>query len=271
MKLGDFTTVPAPLDARHAEGDARRRQRRRSIGVKYKWQALTLFGGYEYARLSSPSDFRRVLHDRRQRLTRYTLNGGYPGIIQKNAFVNPEDLQVRGSARSTRLLSNLDAAAGYYYEWQNNYTLLRRHAAQERQRDDGGLRPEHLDVGPACGATPQGANHSTCAGHTDAVSAMLDWRPVKRVDIYGGVMFSQVAGGMANGFITDRQHRLHQRRARQLLIDAFTAFETTDPGPRARGFSLAVARCSRVRRARRRLPFAEARPKRNEPSASARV
>jgi hypothetical protein len=30
---------------------------------------------------------------------------------------------------------------------------------------------------------------------------MLDWRPVKRVDIYGGVMFSQVAGGMANGFI----------------------------------------------------------------------
>ena len=30
---------------------------------------------------------------------------------------------------------------------------------------------------------------------------MLDWRPVKRVDVYGGVMFSQVAGGMANGYI----------------------------------------------------------------------
>ena len=30
---------------------------------------------------------------------------------------------------------------------------------------------------------------------------MLDWRPVKRVDIYSGVMFSKVAGGMASGFI----------------------------------------------------------------------
>ena len=31
------------------------------VGAKYKWQALTLFGGYEYARLSSPSDLRQVL------------------------------------------------------------------------------------------------------------------------------------------------------------------------------------------------------------------
>ena len=30
---------------------------------------------------------------------------------------------------------------------------------------------------------------------------MLDWRPVKRVDLYAGVMYSEVAGGMANGFI----------------------------------------------------------------------
>jgi hypothetical protein len=30
---------------------------------------------------------------------------------------------------------------------------------------------------------------------------MLDWRPVKRVDVYGGVMFSEVSGGMASGFI----------------------------------------------------------------------
>ena len=27
---------------------------------------------------------------------------------------------------------------------------------------------------------------------------MLDWRPVKRVDIYGGVMYSDVTGGFAN-------------------------------------------------------------------------
>jgi hypothetical protein len=32
---------------------------------------------------------------------------------------------------------------------------------------------------------------------------MLDWRPVKRVDIYGGVMYSQATGGMASGYIHD--------------------------------------------------------------------
>ena len=26
------------------------------IAAKYKWHALTVYGGYEYARLSSPSD-----------------------------------------------------------------------------------------------------------------------------------------------------------------------------------------------------------------------
>jgi hypothetical protein len=54
---------------------------------------------------------------------------------------------------------------------------------------------------PITGAAPQGSNSSACAGHQDAVSALLDWRPVKRVDVYGGVMYSQVTGGMASGYI----------------------------------------------------------------------
>jgi len=33
------------------------------------------------------------------------------------------------------------------------------------------------------------------------LSAELDWRPVKRVDLYTGVMYSEVSGGIANGFI----------------------------------------------------------------------
>ena len=31
---------------------------------------------------------------------------------------------------------------------------------------------------------------------------MLDYRPLKRVDLYAGVMFSNVYGGLANGFLT---------------------------------------------------------------------
>lgn len=34
---------------------------------------------------------------------------------------------------------------------------------------------------------------------------MLDWRPVKRVDVYGGVMYSEVTGGFANAATTDKK------------------------------------------------------------------
>jgi hypothetical protein len=51
------------------------------------------------------------------------------------------------------------------------------------------------------GSTPQGSNTAACAGSEYALSAELDWRPVKRVDLYTGVMYSEVSGGIANGYI----------------------------------------------------------------------
>jgi predicted porin len=185
VKLGTYGAIPpAPLapdtlKATLADVNAG------VIGAKYKWQALTVFGGYEYARLSTPSGLGTSIPVG----AIYTLNGGYPAVIQANAFVNPEDLQVLWIGAKYGLLSNLDAAVGYYHEWQNDY-------------DTNPVANCVANTTPAApGATPQGTKKSDCAGTTNVVSGMLDWRPVKRVDIYGGVMFSQVTGGMANGFI----------------------------------------------------------------------
>ncbi|MGD1036429.1 MAG: porin [Roseiarcus sp.] len=201
VKLGTYGAVPpAPLasdtlKATLADVNAG------VIGVKYKWEALTLYGGYEYARLSSPSNFDSYFPVAGPAGV-YTLNGGYPAVIQSNVYVNPEDLQTLWIGAKYGILSNLDFATGYYYEWQNNYSLIGKAPAGVKNikyQGTAACGPNATAAAP--GATPQGANYSTCAGHTDAVSAMLDWRPVKRVDVYGGVMFSQVAGGMANGFI----------------------------------------------------------------------
>ena len=134
----------------------------------------------------------------------YTFNDGYTGVIQANAYVKPDDQQVAWLGAKYALLSNLDAAVGYYYEWQNDYTAV--NANKTKYTADQGY------VGTACGpSTITGtsnsgyskthvadANHSSCAGHQEAISGMLDWRPVKRVDIYGGVMYSDVTGGFAN-------------------------------------------------------------------------
>lgn len=196
VKLGNYTSgapTPDTLKATLADVNAG------VIAAKYKWNALTIYGGYEYARLSSPSDlYGATASANGQTLT---LNGGYPGVVQANAYVNPDDLQVLWLGAKYGIRSDLDVSAGYYYEWQNNYTNY-----YTKYNTGGSSTALHVGCGtnlnPAIsGAAPQGSNSSACAGTTQAVSGMIDWRPVKRVDIYGGVMFSDVTGGMANGFI----------------------------------------------------------------------
>jgi hypothetical protein len=49
-----------------------------------------------------------------------------------------------------------------------------------------------------CAAAPPPA---TCHGTFDAVSFVVDWQFAKKFDAYGGFMFSQINGGLANGYL----------------------------------------------------------------------
>jgi hypothetical protein len=42
---------------------------------------------------------------------------------------------------------------------------------------------------------------ATCHGTFDAVCFVVDWQFAKKFDTYAGVMFSQVNGGLASGFL----------------------------------------------------------------------
>jgi predicted porin len=163
------------------------------IAAKYKWNALTLFGGYEYSQLSNPTDAWATAAETFGGGGKYFvdhLNGGYPGAIQANAYPNDKIFQLLWLGAKYGIRSDLDVAAGYYYDWQNNYSAAGTNCGP--------------NATPAiAGATPQGAANSKCAGNTQAVSGMIDWRPFKRLDLYAGVMYSKVAGGMANGYIQD--------------------------------------------------------------------
>jgi predicted porin len=193
VKLGTWgsTSAPTPdtLKATLADVNAG------VIGAKYKVDKLTLYGGYEYARLSTPSDLSKYVGNT------YDFNSassGYPAVVQSNAFVKPEDLQVLWVGAKYGILSNLDAAVGYYHEWQNNYDPTPNSITGTNTAAN--CAPYYATV-TTTGQIGKGTVKGDCAGHTDVVSGMLDWRPVKRVDVYGGVMFSQVSGGMASGYI----------------------------------------------------------------------
>jgi hypothetical protein len=169
------------------------------VAAKYKWRALTVYGGYEYARLSSPSDpFGATATANGQTLT---LNGGNPAVVQANAYVNPKIQQVIWLGEKYSLLSNLDFDAGYYYIEQNNFTNI-----ATKYNTGGSATKTGIGCGPNLnpaipGSTPQGSNAAACAGSENVLSAVLDWRLLKRVDLYTGVMYSAVSGGLANGFI----------------------------------------------------------------------
>ena len=67
-----------------------------------------------------------------------------------------------------------------------------------------------LDIGAAYHYTQPSYNafscnsaaiSSKCAGTMNAVSFDADWRFAKKFDVYAGVMYSKVNGGLANGYL----------------------------------------------------------------------
>jgi hypothetical protein len=70
---------------------------------------------------------------------------------------------------------DLSLAGAYYHYYQNDYN--------KSACTDGGL------------------SASSCRGAENAVSVMIDYRPIKRLDAYAGVMWSQVTGGLASGYL----------------------------------------------------------------------
>ncbi len=169
------------------------------IAAKYKWNKLTVYGGYEYARLSTPSDlFGATATANGGTLT---LNGGYPAVVQANPYVNPKNLQVAWAAAKYAILPNLDLDTAYYIAEQNNYTntTTKYNIGGSSTKAGIGCGPNRNSAIP--GSAPQGSNSAACAGDEYAASAALDWRVLKRVDLYSGVMYSLVSGGLANGFI----------------------------------------------------------------------
>ena len=161
--------------------------------AKYKWNNVTFYGGYMYANLSNPSNAEAGGFQ--------TVAGGIfvpPGAVTSTAYLN------NGAYASPAypinrinntiwtgfkwaVLSNLDVAMGFYYQTQNNFNFTWNSSAG-------------YATAAACTGTGAFISSSKCAGSQDGISLFVDYKPVKRVDLYAGVMLTNVYGGMANGY-----------------------------------------------------------------------
>jgi predicted porin len=139
------------------------------IMLRYKYRSLTFYGGFEVIRFQDPSD---------PYSQGFTTLGGYtvlPGAVKTTEYDINKILRVFWMGTKYAVLDDLDLAAAVYHYNQNNYNSV------------------------TC--TNGGLSASSCAGTLDAASAMIDYRVTKRLDVYAGVMWSKVTGGLASGYL----------------------------------------------------------------------
>jgi predicted porin len=151
--------------------------------AKYTNGPLKLFAGYEHIRYKAPSDpktaFTSISGDflcaNCQAFNNTTISNAAFGV---NGLDN-KTFQVMWVGGKYAVTENLDVIGAYYHYIQDSF------------------------FGTAAGGPAPcfGAEHSQCAGTFDAISAAVDWRFAPKWDLYSGIMFTQVNGGLANGFL----------------------------------------------------------------------
>jgi predicted porin len=164
---------------------------------KYKFDQfpLTVSGGWEHWKQSDPSS---TFPNGFQSIAGYSVPGTITGNklfpttwISYTTYLDPRIVNVFFIGAKYAVTSQIDVAAAYYYLEQSNYNSSTTPCAYAN----------------ANFVTPNGhsfevsrINAGSCAGSQDAYSFLIDYRPVKRVDLYAGLMVSNVYGGLANGF-----------------------------------------------------------------------
>jgi predicted porin len=145
--------------------------------ARYKWDRLEMYGGYTYAQLSNPSD---------------AFPNGFP-TIARGIFAPPGE--VNATYYDVHQIMHT-FWAGAKYDVRTDLSVA---AAITYQRQNDFLPPPAI-----CTGTGVNISSPKCAGSQSAISFLIDYKPVPRADLYGGVMVSNVYGGLASGYFKPR-------------------------------------------------------------------
>jgi predicted porin len=134
------------------------------VAAKYGMRQWKLYGGYEYIHQTNPSNPLGV---------GATAQGGYrlSGVEDDN-LDSPKIVQVVWTGVKYVLDKNTDMTLSYYHEIQNDFRL-----------------PPTCSIGAGF--------RSSCAGTLDEVSLYADHHLTPHFDVYAGIAYSDVAGGLA--------------------------------------------------------------------------
>jgi predicted porin len=139
---------------------------------------LTIFGGYQRSDSANPTDLIHVGE---------TTVGGYTfGSADNNFFTTDRILQTAWVGAKYDLPTGWSFTGAYYHFDQNSFISDGKTCAQK-----------------SAAVTTGNKAGSNCSGNLDMGSFLVDYAFNKHFDVYGGVNYSTVDGGLASGNLQD--------------------------------------------------------------------
>jgi predicted porin len=166
--------------------------------AKYNWQAWTVYGGYAWLRQADPSDtFPNGFRTIGGWNVPATIPSTFPDAsklwptqwISYTTYAIPRIAPYFWFGAKYAINPQLDVTGAFYYLDQTDYSTTPCKGAVSTIVAPNGNKISIARI-----------NSSSCAGSEDFFSALIDYRPYKRVDLYAGLMVSNVYGGLASGF-----------------------------------------------------------------------
>jgi len=134
------------------------------VAAKYTWDQFKFFAGYEYIRLTNPKNPLGI---------GATAQGGYVlSGIEDNNLDSPKIVQVFWTGVKYAYDSKTALTLSYYHEDQNDFRI------------------------PST-CSPAAGFRASCAGTLNEVSFYVDYHFTRRFDVYAGIAYSDVSGGLA--------------------------------------------------------------------------
>jgi predicted porin len=133
------------------------------VAAKYTWDQFKFYGGYEHIRETNPAN---PLGVGASDQGGYSLSG-----VEDNNLDSPKILQIWWSGVKYAYDAKTDVTLSFYQQLQNDFRV-------PSTCEPGNMR-------------------SSCAGTLNEASLYLDHHLTKRVDLYAGVTYSDVSGGLA--------------------------------------------------------------------------
>jgi predicted porin len=157
-----------------------------AIGAKYTWNQFKFFAGWSHIILHNPANPVGVGANNDQ--------GGYVlNVVANNAYFRAKLLDTEWVGVKYAYDAKTDIIAEYEHVNQNGY-------GSAAALTTCGL----ATINPATGSAT-GLRSSSCSGSIDSGSLVVDYHFTKRFDIYGGVFFEHLNGGLASAYFYTSQ------------------------------------------------------------------